>query len=598
MITRQEAAVILTTILHIDPSSLQQNVEKFKDDSTISDWSKSSIATLAYKGIIDGYEDGTFRPNQFITRAEAVVTIDRVKNAQVVMYGKEGLYGPSNGLETIQGDVVISVPGVNLQNVIINGDLLLDKGIGQGDVYLNNVTVKGTTTVMGGGENSVHIKNSILVNVVVNKKDGSVRIVVEGNTQIHTILLESSAIIEHSLDNDEVISKVNLSKELPENSRVTLIGKFDTVDIAANNLEIEISSGLIGELRLIKGVEGTIVNLSQNSSIVNMVLDAIVKVFGDGLIKKAILNKGAGGSQFEHRPDSIDGVEKDSIQETKPVFGGGGVTVNPTPQKSAAPASVMINTYNYFSGNDELRYGGVLPVGSTLKVYDAATGGSVIGNSETNKVMISDGFSSVISNVYVTLTESGKLESERVTQKISSSYPISPSAQDFHIRNYREGEDRIIHYNLPPGLLVNFYDASGNKIETTTSTNNIYSSLFNVKNGFNTVSTSLYAAYTVTEDTYAYSESKRTELQITPEIDRINAIVGTDLLYSIDHFGNYVEFLAAASSNYSVVRAHITNGILTISSIKQGYASVNIVVRKENGEAVLIVFDVDVFTAP
>ena len=41
-------------------------------------WAKAYINTAAYEGIINGYEDGTFRPDQYITRAEAMTIVNRV----------------------------------------------------------------------------------------------------------------------------------------------------------------------------------------------------------------------------------------------------------------------------------------------------------------------------------------------------------------------------------------------------------------------------------------------------------------------------------------------------------------------------------------
>ncbi|WP_171646101.1 S-layer homology domain-containing protein [Paenibacillus phytorum] len=598
-ITRQEAAVILKTLLMNDASPVAEKSEKFIDESTISSWGINAVHVLSSKGIVNGYEDGTYRPNQSITRAEAVVTIDRVKSASGITYNKVGLYGPANGVDMIQGDVVISVEGVTIQNLIINGNLLLDSGIGTGDVFLNNITVKGTTTVKGGGENSVHFKDSVLVKVIINKKEGTVRIVAEGTTKVQTIEIESSVKIEQSLGSTALISNVKLMHELPENSKVTLIGKFDSVDIFANSINVEIPSGMIGDLNVNKGAEGASINLGNNAVIVNMVLNAVVKVLGDGKIEKATINDGANGSEFENKPTVVDGVQKDSIKETKPVFGGGGGgSVSPTPKITTAPVSSEIHTYNYFTGNDEVHYENNMPVGSTLKVYDAATGGSIIGSSNSNHVTVTNGFSTVISNVYVSLTETGKLESERVVQKIATAFPISPNSLYFDIRNYRVGDDRIIHNNLPSDSIVNFYDGTGNRIDTTTASKSPYSIMFNVDHGFNSVASSVYAAYTVTEDTYAYVESKRTELRIPSPIEKINTIVGTDQIYTLDQFGNYLEFLSATSSNYSVVRANFTNDLLTVSSLKPGFASVNIVVRKENGEAYLISFDVDVTAAP
>lgn len=48
----------------------------FKDLTT--HWAKADVAALAETGAVDGYPDGTFRPDQPITRAEMVAALDRL----------------------------------------------------------------------------------------------------------------------------------------------------------------------------------------------------------------------------------------------------------------------------------------------------------------------------------------------------------------------------------------------------------------------------------------------------------------------------------------------------------------------------------------
>lgn len=49
----------------------------FKDSNEIGDWAKEAIAKAVQAGIINGYDDGTFRPNENIRRSEIAVIIAR-----------------------------------------------------------------------------------------------------------------------------------------------------------------------------------------------------------------------------------------------------------------------------------------------------------------------------------------------------------------------------------------------------------------------------------------------------------------------------------------------------------------------------------------
>lgn len=65
-ITRGQAAKILANILNLDTSL---KVQKFKDVSSNHEYA-GAINALVEKGIIQGYPDGTFKPNQNLTRGQ------------------------------------------------------------------------------------------------------------------------------------------------------------------------------------------------------------------------------------------------------------------------------------------------------------------------------------------------------------------------------------------------------------------------------------------------------------------------------------------------------------------------------------------------
>ena len=72
-LTRAEVASMLAKIMEIDIENSQTDLKDI-DKS----WAKNIIASLAEKNIMKGYEDGTFRPNQMITRAEFAEIIKNI----------------------------------------------------------------------------------------------------------------------------------------------------------------------------------------------------------------------------------------------------------------------------------------------------------------------------------------------------------------------------------------------------------------------------------------------------------------------------------------------------------------------------------------
>lgn len=86
-ITRQEFAVTLVNML--DLSKMPAVGDKTFTDVD-SSYGKDSIKLLASLGILQGYDDGTFRPDTEITRAEVVVIINRLLGDRIPPQGNTG----------------------------------------------------------------------------------------------------------------------------------------------------------------------------------------------------------------------------------------------------------------------------------------------------------------------------------------------------------------------------------------------------------------------------------------------------------------------------------------------------------------------------
>lgn len=237
-ISRQETAAILTRILSL-PDPGKNLCENFNDKEDIPAWSMFSINATVNNGYISGYPDGTFRPTNATTRAEAISILDRVAGS---VYGQAGTYGALQNKTTLDGNVTISTREIVLKNTIINGNLYLTEGIGDGQVTLDNVTVMGTTKVSGGGVNSIVFLDStlgqVLINVPGNEK---VRLVAQGATTVGMVETRTDAKLEElnltssgSGFNEVTVTSLE-GTERSGTIEVELLGNFVnlTLDVAA-----------------------------------------------------------------------------------------------------------------------------------------------------------------------------------------------------------------------------------------------------------------------------------------------------------------------------------------------------------------------------
>lgn len=302
-ISRSEAAAV---IMKVNKLQANPNVPAdFKDSASLG-WSAEAVNAVAAAQIMNGYPDGTFRPKDLIKRAEAVVALDKALtySKENVTYSEAGVYGPETGLAEINGSVTVTAKGTTLQNMLIKGDLIIGKNVGDGDVTLKNVTVQGETKIYGGGQNSIIILDSTLGKVTVSKEDGKIRIVISGNTTVREVLANSGVKLEEKdlTKGSEGFREIIL--DASEDDVIILMGSFEKVDVKAEGLEIQIPKG---------------------TTVDALTLNEKAKVTGIGTITKANVN--ASGVTFETAPKSTNvatGVSAPKVGTIPPASGGGG----------------------------------------------------------------------------------------------------------------------------------------------------------------------------------------------------------------------------------------------------------------------------------
>ncbi|SES90068.1 S-layer homology domain-containing protein [Paenibacillus sp. NFR01] len=151
-VSRQELAVMLGKLLKVETKDY---IAQFSDTVSSPDWSKPSIAMAAVNGLMGGYPDGTFKPAASLTRAEAVVILDRTLSSISGGTGTPAASAKSdrsaityaNGLRMGSGRLAIFQQGVdNPPSVIVpveNGEFTvpaLNDGIYRVEAFFGDVS--------------------------------------------------------------------------------------------------------------------------------------------------------------------------------------------------------------------------------------------------------------------------------------------------------------------------------------------------------------------------------------------------------------------------------------------------------------------------
>lgn len=165
-ITREEAVVVLARALVIEADQVFHTLE-FLDSAHISDYAKRHVKAFAKRGYVHGYEDGYFLPKANITREEFAQMMANIFAA----------YVRNNGAVTLgesEGEVILTGDDVYFYNTVVHGDLIIGDGVGATNVTIENVTVDGRI-VFRGGEGRVLFANTKKGSLlVVNDYNGTV----------------------------------------------------------------------------------------------------------------------------------------------------------------------------------------------------------------------------------------------------------------------------------------------------------------------------------------------------------------------------------------------------------------------------------------
>ena len=228
-VTRQEAAAMISRILDLKQN--ESRAYRYTDSYAISNWAKGVVGAVSEAGIMAGYPDGSFGPNKVLTRAEAVLALDKTVN-----------YKPGDKEEdkeeTKKEDMLLTQ--TKLEDTTVTGDLTISDRLGTKTITLDNVTVKGKLIVDGGSE--VILKDCDIKEMVMDQKDTAVK--ASGKTTVEKTTFKKIGKLTGGDYTDVIVDKE--------------LSGYITIDAKVRNLTLDAETDLkLGSDARIKNMEIT-----------------------------------------------------------------------------------------------------------------------------------------------------------------------------------------------------------------------------------------------------------------------------------------------------------------------------------------------------
>ena len=179
-ITRQEAMTVVARALELDYDSYSKaELTQFSDAGKVSNWAMPYVRAMVGADYIHG-RGKILAPLDNITRAEFAQIFHNIIGTYIV---SKGTYD-----KDIKGSVLIRTDEVTLQNMTVDGDLIIGCGAADGKITLDNVTVKGRLLVWGGGTKAIYCNNGTnMPAVVVARVDDAVKVIYDRDSTLAVI---------------------------------------------------------------------------------------------------------------------------------------------------------------------------------------------------------------------------------------------------------------------------------------------------------------------------------------------------------------------------------------------------------------------------
>lgn len=373
-ITRAEAAVMIANAARL--SANEAGAYRFTDVGSIPAWARGSVGAVVAAGYMTGYPDGSFYANASISRAEAVSSLNRMLGGTAYQ-PTQPTTPTTDTTKTTSDDVVIEDKGTTLKNQTVDGNVTIAKSVGNGDVTLRNVTIKGDLIVKGGGSNTVTLEDVDVRGKARLLKEG-VHLHLVGDTDIRKLLIDLAAHITQSSSYKDEIGEIILAGDGD-------LSKTTRIDVPAKQLRIEnqadlILGGDVEKLIVDEDAKGAEIEIKKGTTVNELNTDAKIKLTGKGRID--LLDVSASGVTFDknlniRKTDTSNGATAPKENGSTSTGGNSGGSSG-TASKEITGAEKVTRDVPYGTSADDAL--AAIPKTVTLKLKGGSTTTTTVTN--------------------------------------------------------------------------------------------------------------------------------------------------------------------------------------------------------------------------
>lgn len=244
-ITRLEASLMA---VHVFGLELNDNklINKITDAKELTSNQLEGFAAVIEHGGLTEISAGRYAPTGVLKLGDALKILDACVGQLVTKSGTI--------TSDVSGNMLINTGSVILKDIDINGNLTIGEGVGNGDVKLESVNVRGKLIIRGGGPNSVTLRNTqVSDSMIVEKSAGNVRVFVSGSTTIAQAFLKSGCSLEEGslTGNGKGFVNVTAGQAALDSQTASLAGTYNEIQVYESNINVNLN-GVVEKVTISK----------------------------------------------------------------------------------------------------------------------------------------------------------------------------------------------------------------------------------------------------------------------------------------------------------------------------------------------------------
>ena len=265
-VNRETAAVILTRLNLAETSSAKDSII-YTDIGSVSTWAKDAVSNIAASGIMKGYSDNTFRPERSLTRAEAVALLEKIREL-------------INTTKSSEPSAILTINAAGEYGPVDSTDNVDQIIISAANIILQNTKVTHDLLIDTADSNGEIKLLNTEINGVLTLSSSINKLSLSGCSVSSIQVLGSKTSIETS---ESIIDRMDIAGN---NSQVTLTGAFAKVQLSSP-AQLSLRKSTLEQITSAPASGGSWINIDNHSSISNLDCYASTTVLGSGKIKTA-----------------------------------------------------------------------------------------------------------------------------------------------------------------------------------------------------------------------------------------------------------------------------------------------------------------------